>query len=215
MKLRAPLNRDPEEEAADNPLHDAIWLYSYADLITQMLLFIILMVTTLGLKEFDGDMTDAEQPAEHRALTETQKVLEEYIREHGLQQAMQIDKSADRLVIRLKSVLLFELGRAALTTRARSVLKDVGGTLRVRPFNIRVEGHTDDVPIRTAQFPSNWELSTARAISVIQYFEGLGIESERMSAAGYGKYHPIVGNSSQENRALNRRVELVILGGAT
>ncbi|MBW1902469.1 MAG: OmpA family protein, partial [Deltaproteobacteria bacterium] len=82
--------------------------------------------------------------------------------------------------------------------------------------NIQVEGHTDDVPIRSRQFPSNWELSSARALAVLRLLlEKSDIEPERLSAAGYGEYHPNVPNDSSENRRLNRRVDIVIVPGST
>jgi len=75
---------------------------------------------------------------------------------------------------------------------------------------IRIEGHTDDLPIHNSVFPSNWELSSARAISVLRYFIQKGIEPQRLAAVGYGEYHPLVPNTSPENRARNRRVEIYI-----
>ncbi len=199
-----------EEDGADNPLHDAVWLYSYADLITQLLLFVISMVTAIGISGLDPTLTGGKKDA--ASLGKTRRELESYVKEKNLEKAMSIDSSADRLVVRLTSVLLFQPGQATLTTKARGVLSDVSSLLDHIGNNIRVEGHTDDVAIHTASFPSNWELSTGRAIAVVRYLEEHGIAHGRLSAAGYGEYHPIVGNDSDESRALNRRVELVILG---
>jgi chemotaxis protein MotB len=84
----------------------------------------------------------------------------------------------------------------------------------VKPFNrpLRIEGHTDDVPISTREFRSNWELSTARAATVIRFLtERVGFDPRRLSAAGYGEFHPRVANDTPENRARNRRVDIVIL----
>ena len=85
----------------------------------------------------------------------------------------------------------------------------------VRPTSssIRIEGHTDNVPIRTARYSSNWELSTARASAVVAYLvESSGFDPARLSAAGYGEFHPRVANDTPENRARNRRIDIVILG---
>ena len=79
--------------------------------------------------------------------------------------------------------------------------------------HLRVEGHTDDIPIRSAAFPSNWELSAARAISVTRYLEEHGIATARLSVAGYGEFHPLAPNSGAASRAGNRRVEIVVTGG--
>jgi len=81
---------------------------------------------------------------------------------------------------------------------------------------IQIEGHTDDISIKNGQFPSNWELSSARALAVLRFLlDKSGIEPGRLSAAGYGKYHPIAPNDSSENRRLNRRVDIVIESGST
>jgi len=80
------------------------------------------------------------------------------------------------------------------------------------PNDIRVEGHTDDLPISTKRFPSNWELSTARATSVVRYYlENYDVDPRQFSAAGYSEYKPLYDNDSPENRAKNRRVEIVVL----
>jgi len=126
---------------------------------------------------------------------------------------MAVDRAADRLVIRMKSAILFAEGQAALTPRAEDVLAGLAPLLARAPSRLRVEGHTDDLRISSPQFPSNWELSTARAISVVGYLEGHGISRDRLSVAGYGEFHPLAPNDSAERRALNRRVEIVVLGG--
>ncbi len=192
-------------------MKEATWLFSYADLMTQLLLFVILTVTVVGLKDFKAP-DYATSMALHENLDDAAERLTEYVKEHDLQDLMAIDQSADRVTIRLKSLLLFELGQAALTERAEQVLADIAALLAVVQRDIRVEGHTDDVPIHTRRFPSNWELSTARAISVVESLLTHDIDRTRLAVAGYGEFKPIVGNDSEEHRALNRRVEIVILG---
>jgi chemotaxis protein MotB len=92
------------------------------------------------------------------------------------------------------------------------VIGRVAATVKDAPNPIRIEGHTDDVPIRTARYGSNWELSTARASAVVAYLiQEVGIEPRRLSAAGYGEFHPRVANDTQENRARNRRIDIVVL----
>jgi chemotaxis protein MotB len=189
-----------------NPLHDATWLYSYADLMTQLLIFSILMLAVLGLKKPEASKRDDQ-------LIETVKQVEQFVKDSGLSDSMAIDKASDRLVIRMKSAILFSEAQAELTAKAQSMLAGLAPVLARAPSRLRVEGHTDDVPIHSALFPSNWELSTARAISVIRYLEDHGIARERLSVAGYGEFHPFAPNDSAERRALNRRVEIVVLGG--
>jgi len=194
-------------EDDSNPLHDATWLYSYADLMTQLLIFSILMLAALGLKK-----PTAPTPRKND-LVDTVEQVEKFVKESGLSESMALDRASDRLVIRMKSAILFAEAQAALTPQAEKVLAGLTPLLARAPSRLRVEGHTDDVPMHTAQFPSNWELSTARAISVIRYLEEHGIARERLSVAGYGEFHPLAPNDGAERRATNRRVEIVVLGG--
>lgn len=195
------------KEDDSNPLHDATWLYSYADLMTQLLIFSILMLAVLGLKDPKKRNQRDEQ------LLETVRQVEQFVKDSGLTESMAVDRASDRIVIRMKSAILFSEAKAELTPQAKEVLSGLAPVLARSPSRLRVEGHTDDVPIRSAQFPSNWELSTARAISVIQYLQDEGLARERLSVAGYGEFHPFVANDSSEHRALNRRVEIVVVGG--
>jgi chemotaxis protein MotB len=120
--------------------------------------------------------------------------------------------SSKGLVMRLTDRALFEVGVAAISPQALPLLKKVGETISRTDFEVRIEGHSDDLPIKTAQFPSNWELSTARAVNVLRYFIETGtISSQRLSAAGFGEFQPLVPNDSIEHRAQNRRVEIIFL----
>jgi len=205
-----PRRGDDDGGDQDNPLHDATWLYSYADLMTQLLIFSILMVTVVGLKEAPAE---AKVDPHQAQLEKTVRDVEKYVKESKFRDAMAVDRAADRLVIRMKSAILFDPGQAALTPDAREVLGGLVELLGKVPSPLRVEGHTDDVPIQSARFPSNWELSTERAISVVEYFEEQGLAKARLSASGFGEFHPIIANDNAEHRALNRRVELVVIGG--
>jgi len=120
--------------------------------------------------------------------------------------------SSKGLVMRLTDRALFEVGVAAISPQAIPLLKKVGEIIARTDFEVRIEGHSDDLPIKTAQFPSNWELSTARAVNVLRYFLETGaISSQRLSAVGFGEFQPMVPNDSTEHRAQNRRVEIIFL----
>jgi chemotaxis protein MotB len=120
--------------------------------------------------------------------------------------------SSKGLVMRLSDRALFEVGVAAISPQAIPLLKRVGEIIARTEFEVRIEGHSDDLPIKTAQFPSNWELSTARAVNVLRYFLETGtISSQRLSAVGFGEFQPMVPNDSPEHRAQNRRVEIIFL----
>ena len=120
--------------------------------------------------------------------------------------------SSKGLVMRLSDRALFDVGVADISPQAIPLLKKVGDIIAGTSFEVRIEGHTDDLPIKTVHFPSNWELSTARAVKVLRYFtETVGISSERLSAVGFSEFQPMVPNDSREHRAQNRRVEIIFL----
>jgi len=115
------------------------------------------------------------------------------------------------LVVSMPDDAAFPVGSASANGETRRLIERVGDTLRTVPNAIRIEGHTDDVPIKTTRYESNWELSTARASAVVALLIGVGIDADRLSAAGYGQYHPLNPNDTPAHRARNRRVDLVIL----
>jgi chemotaxis protein MotB len=118
----------------------------------------------------------------------------------------------NELVLRLDDNILFDSGDDRVRETAQKALRAVAALVKDRPVELRVEGHTDNVPVRNGRFRSNWELSTARATAVIAELAQTGFAPERLSAAGYGEFHPVGPNDSPENRAHNRRVDLVISG---
>lgn len=116
------------------------------------------------------------------------------------------------LVISLPESATFSSGSPDLTVDAKAFLSQLAEKLRPSPIDVRVEGHTDDRPIRGGVYATNWELSTARASAVVLYLiTSAGFEPGRLSAAGYGEFHPRVPNDSVENRARNRRVDVVVI----
>ena len=130
----------------------------------------------------------------------------------GISEHIVIMQQERGLVISLKDTLLFPKGSATLTPQARQVVSGVGKSLSKLTNYVRVEGHTDNLPIHTAQFPSNWELSVLRATNVAHLLINEdAVKPEKLSAIGYGEYRPLVPNTSKTNRAINRRVDVVIL----
>lgn len=115
------------------------------------------------------------------------------------------------VIIELRDNILFDTGKATLIPRSEEVLDKINILISTLPNNIVIEGHTDNVPISNSQFSSNWELSTMRATTVVRYFtEMCGQSPARFSAAGYGEHKPVVENTSDDNRAENRRVDILI-----
>jgi chemotaxis protein MotB len=112
----------------------------------------------------------------------------------------------------LREVGFFNSGSATPKPEALPTLRQIGESLGRTPYDVRIEGHTDNIPINNAQFDSNWELSSARATRIARLFINLkAISPDRISAAGYAEYHPVASNDTAEGRAENRRVDLVIL----
>jgi len=138
--------------------------------------------------------------------------LDAYASSHGFASKVQTDVTRRGLVVRLLTdQLLFDSGQSTLKPRGVPLLNEVSSLLKVdRRHPIVVEGDTDDVPIHTSQYPTNWELSTARATQVLRYFIGQGVADRRLTAAGYADTHPLASNATVAGRAQNRRVEVVL-----
>jgi chemotaxis protein MotB len=135
-------------------------------------------------------------------------MLETYVE----QKLVDVTFSDNRVMVNMKDKMLFASGSASLSNAAVTVLRDISRVLATVPNPLQVEGNTDNRPIHTQEFPSNWELSAARAASVVHLLTRLGIDPSRLSAIGYGEHRPAASNDTEEGRAENRRVTLVIIG---
>jgi chemotaxis protein MotB len=124
---------------------------------------------------------------------------------------MNVSQSNRGVTLDINASMLFKPGEAGLQANAVSTLKDIAKILAEEELAIEVEGHTDNVPISTAQFPSNWELSSARASSVVRLFIDQGIAADRLKATGYADNYPVSSNDTPEGRARNRRVAVTVL----
>jgi chemotaxis protein MotB len=117
-----------------------------------------------------------------------------------------------RMVVELSENILFDSGRADLKTEGQAALTEVAGVLAsISDRDFQIAGHTDNVPIKSARFPSNWHLSTARAVTVALYLADHGVPSLRLSAAGYADTQPAASNDTPEGRQQNRRIEIVLM----
>lgn len=215
------------------------WLLTYADLITLLLAFFIVMysMSRIDAKKF-GAMSDALSGAldgrnlamrEREAFAKLQEnaaggpfdtsrlrlmrdEIQKIVEDADLGQTVSSDVTERGLVIHIMEGALFETASADLTDGARAVLRVIGVKIRDSQNQVRIEGHTDPRPIHTSKFPSNWELSTARATSVLRFMvDSIGVEPGRISALGFGEFRPMVPNDSEEHMAQNRRVDIVIL----
>src|SRR5690242_19657123 len=156
-----------------------------------------------------GQLTNA--PA-RELMTNLQNQLVSALSPEIKKHTITVSPTRDGIVVSLKEAGFFDSGSAAIRPDTLSTIAHFIGVIRPYPVHIRIEGHTDNVPIHTARFDSNWELSTARATEMIKLFIAqFGIAPNRLSASGYGEYYPIASNDTPEGRAQNRRVDLVPL----
>ena len=144
-------------------------------------------------------------------LEHIQKQLEKMLSNQIAQHTVTIQMGKDGLIISLREAGFFSSGSATPHTDSLPILRQIAASLGHTPYNLRVEGHTDNIPIHTEEFPTNWELSTARATHIARIFLASGeIPPERLSAAGFAEYHPVATNDTPEGRAENRRVDLIV-----
>ena len=148
---------------------------------------------------------------ERRQLELVSEQFEDVLQPYIENDLIEVKRNDFWIELEMNSQLLFSSGEAELSRKARPVLKKVAEVVRRLPNVINIEGYTDNVPIDTIEFPSNWDLSSARATSVVREFINNGISPERLSAIGYGEFHPAADNNSVEGRIKNRRVVLVLM----
>lgn len=138
--------------------------------------------------------------------------VSDYVSQEGLDAKVTVRMNKRGVFVDINEAILFDPGSAKIKESGIQVLKKLEGLINDFENELVIEGHTDDVPMRTALYPSNWELSTARAVSVLRYLSEVeGVDPKRLSAVGYGEYRPMVPNNSVENRSINRRVNILII----
>ena len=212
------------------------WVMTYGDMMSLLLTFFVLIVSfssmqqtkfeqaVSSLQEAFGVLESAESVIEmqtpiipnHEPQDEEAEFLyevravEKLILEQGLDKQVEVQVTNEGVIFRLNSEFAFDSGGATLQKGPRSVLDRMASFFKKFPYRIRIEGHTDTQPINSTKFPSNWDLSAARSVSVARYFQGMGLPPERISATGMGEFHPIGDNGTVAGRAKNRRVEIFL-----
>ncbi|MCR5757787.1 MAG: OmpA family protein [Selenomonas sp.] len=158
------------------------------------------------------DLGNSAYLAENRQLEEIQQKMQEYIEENHLEDQLSTQMAEEGLMIRIKERALFPSGSAQLVGQAQSIVPVVAGMLASLPERVVISGHTDNVPISTAQYPSNWELSASRAMNLMKAVLAAekSLNPARFSAIGYSEYRPIADNTTEAGRQQNRRVEIFI-----
>ncbi|UIP31300.1 OmpA/MotB family protein [Stutzerimonas kunmingensis] len=217
--------REEEQEA---------WLITYLDMLTLLLVMLVIMLALAGKGEGQqsepsmveatqqaaGDQLVALQPSASPipsivplpapAADTQQDDTSEAKPDLALGDDIEVIVNDGSISFRISSEILFGSGRAELEDAGLDVIDRLVPTLAAGGHRIIVEGHTDNLPIQTERFPSNWELSASRASSVVRYLQLTGIESTRLSATGYADTRPLADNGDEQGRASNRRVELVM-----
>jgi chemotaxis protein MotB len=209
------------------------WLVSYADFITLLFAFFATMyaISTVDAQKLASMVDSMHTAFDTRGVPRPAAVprpsgapermrqddLVQRLRERLDSTSVNVELDQRGIVVSMREAGSFPTGSADLSPVARDVLRELAAmTGGDEALKLRVEGHTDDVPIQTGRFASNWELSTARATTVVTYLvQQLGVAPQRLSAAGYGEFHPRVPNASVEDRAQNRRVDIIILNEGT
>lgn len=167
----------------------------------------------VDLKRFVNPMKgDLAASAEAQSLEDAKQALQTVLNPEIQRHEVTMSLRREGLIISLKEMGFFESGSATIRPASMDAIARLVEVLKQRPENLRVEGHTDNVPIHTARFASNWELSTARATELIQLLiTKYGLPPSHLSAAGYAEFHPVARNDTAEGRAQNRRMDVVIL----
>lgn len=226
----------PKKEEAEKENSER-WLVTYSDLITLLLIFFVVLysMSSVSAKKFDelaqsmavvfgqggrsgvldGGRSVIPDMAVHkqkRNITNTREQIRRMIANLGLEGKITVREEDRGIVISVKDTVFFKPGSADLGEKAQEIIANVASLLSGLPNSIRVEGHTDNIPIHTFKYYSNWELSTARATNVLHYMvQEKRIDPVRFSAAGYGEFKPVESNDTEAGRAANRRVDIVIL----
>lgn len=196
------------------------WLISYADFITLMFTFFAALYALSAMdmakiERFSGSLKQAfkviDEPIplyedRNKAVIEDIKKLITDV------SGVSVKTDPRGVVVTFSDAVLFASGSADIKQEAFGVLEKLSKSLNTAPGRIIIEGHTDNVPISAGKYTSNWELSTARAASVLHFLITKGVDPNRFSIAGYAEYRPLASNETEDGRAKNRRVELVIGG---
>lgn len=171
------------------------WMMTFSDLMTQLLIFFVMMFALAAtLNELQ--------------LQRIKRRLEKYAYQNKLEDVISLEVNPKGLVISLSEKLMFDSGKAEIYEEAKNILADISKEIIDIPNDVRIEGHTDSVPIHNEKFPSNWELSATRATNIARFLiEKLSFPPDRISAGGYSKYHPAV-STEFENEILEYKIRV-------
>jgi len=219
--------RQRQDEVENDLNRGALWAVTYGDLMSYLMIFFLVLFSfsmvrddkhknrkyeesMANIQRAFGGKADARR-LERAAVKEQEEAAAEKLKESVPADLVQVESTEKKIKLVLGEGVLFDSGRADLKGRAREVLRPIVEELRKLPNEVFVEGHTDNVPIKRGVYATNWELSMARAYSVIGYMESLGMDKKKLAGIGYGENRPVADNAASEGRARNRRIEITLL----
>lgn len=210
--LREKIQRLSGAEGDDTSL----WMFPYSNLMLILVILFVGFYSYSGLKtvEYEAALAQMESGGEAKKEVALAQNMKKFIEDSSMKGRASLEITASAISIKMDSPVIFDSGSADLRDESLPLLENLLAHLKDMGNVIVVEGHTDNVPINTPRFGSNWELSASRAFSVIGYFIGEGIEPARLVAHGFGEYRPMAPNDTEQGRAKNRRIEITILRGA-
>lgn len=200
----------------DNTSEDEGWLMVYLDVITLLLIMFVVMLSQSGgpandPQDFDkaNSVSVHNEPEPEPEDSKSDNMMKD-LGNGDLGGSIDVIKRKNGVSFRISNDVLFSSGKSELADKGLVELGKLVPFLSRTDYKVTVAGHTDNVPISTDKFPSNWELSSARAGSVVRFFQAQGIQPDRLVARGHADTNPLVANTTAQNRAKNRRVELVL-----
>ena len=219
--------RSRRDELENHLNRGALWAVTYGDLMSYLMIFFLVLFSfsiaktdkaksrkyeesLANIQRAFGGKADV-QRLERAMAKEQEEAAGEKLKESVSSSLVQVEQTEKKIKLVLTEGVLFSSGRADLQDRAKEVLKPIVDELKKLPNEVVVEGHTDNVPIRSGRYSTNWELSMARAYSVISYFEELGMDKKRLAGIGYGENRPVAENTPFDGRARNRRIEISLM----
>lgn len=249
---KGPPAEEEEEEVVEEPDEGiAPWVVTFADLVTLLMVFFILLFAMgeieedkyrqikESLKKALGDEATPDAGIREgldvikreegkpkiiavdevgamvaKEISDIASEVEEFVFKNKLTGQVQVSSDERGAVITISDVVLFPAGQSEITPAGKEISKQIFDLLRQFNYNVKIEGHTDNTPIRTDKFPSNWELSSARASNVARMLVDSGFPSSKLSVEGFAEFRPKLPNDSPKNRAANRRIEIVYQRGS-
>lgn len=216
--------RAVENEIDNEKKGESLWMIIYTDMISNLMIFFLMLYCLTWLKPEDKLLADASFKkafaGEARAVDDAQREIEKGLdKDRSVEGKLReefsnVEVNEKRITIVLPSPVLFDSGSAVLKTDTKKTLHEFADIIRNLKNKVVVNGYTDDRPISTGEYASNWELSSARAFSVIKYLiEEEKVDPQRLSAFGFGEFRPVIPNTDEVSRAKNRRIEINIVKG--